>query len=95
MTLNTVRQQAFNNLKATITRYVTSVYHDFSQDFEIYTDSSKLQSGAAAGIFQYRKLTPMQQKHTMTKQELLARVETLKEFKGTLWGQQTAIDSLY
>ena len=34
-----------------------------------------------------RKLSPAQQKYSVTKQELLAIVETLKEFKGMLWGQ--------
>ena len=29
----------------------------------------------------------MQQKYSMTKLELLAIVETLKEFKGMIWGQ--------
>ena len=32
-----------------------------------------------------------QQKYSMTKQELLAIVETLKEFKGMLWGQQIKV----
>ncbi len=29
----------------------------------------------------------MQQKYSVTKIELLAKMETLKEFKGMLWGQ--------
>ncbi len=29
----------------------------------------------------------LQQKYSVTEQELLAIVETLKEFKGMLWGQ--------
>ena len=33
----------------------------------------------------------MQQKCSVTKQELLAIVETLKEFKGMLWGQQLMV----
>ena len=33
----------------------------------------------------------MQQKYSMTKEELLAIVETLKEFKGMLWGQQLMV----
>jgi hypothetical protein len=30
----------------------------------------------------------MKQKYSMTEQELLAIVETLKEFKGMIWGQK-------
>ena len=34
-----------------------------------------------------RKLSETQQKYSVTEIELLAIVETLKEFKGMLWGQ--------
>ncbi len=34
-----------------------------------------------------RKLSKMQLKYSVTKIELLAIVETLKEFKGMMWGQ--------
>ena len=34
-----------------------------------------------------RKLSTVQQKYSVTELELLAIVETLKEFKGMLWGQ--------
>ncbi len=34
-----------------------------------------------------RKLSETQSKYSVTKIELLAIVETLKEFKGMLWGQ--------
>ena len=39
-------------------------------------------------VFFSRKLSPMQQKYSVTKKELLAIVEKLKELKGILWGQQ-------
>ncbi len=35
-----------------------------------------------------RKLSGVQSKYTVTKLELLANVETLKEFNGMLWGQR-------
>ena len=38
-----------------------------------------------------RKLSPAQQKYSVTKQELLAIEETLKEFKGMLWGQTITV----
>ncbi len=41
-----IHQQAFDNVKATITKDVTLAYPDYTQGFEVYTDSSKLQLGA-------------------------------------------------
>ena len=38
-----------------------------------------------------QKLSPAQQKYSVTEQELLAIIETLKEFKGMLWGQQITV----
>jgi len=38
-----------------------------------------------------RKLSTMQQKYSVTEVELLAIVETLKEFKGMLWGQKIQV----
>ena len=92
-----VHQQAFDTVKATIARDVTLAYPDYSQGFEIYTDSSKLQLGAVITqqnrplAFFSRKLSPAQQKYSVTEQELLAIVETLKEFKGMLWGQTISV----
>ena len=92
-----VHQQAFDTVKANITRDVTLAYPDYSQGFEIYTDSSKLQLGAVITqqnrplAFFSRKLSPAQQKYSVTEQELLAIVETLKEFKGMLWGQTITV----
>jgi hypothetical protein len=38
-----------------------------------------------------RKLSETQQKYSITETELLAIVETLKEFKGMLWGQDIKV----
>ena len=38
-----------------------------------------------------RKLSPAQQKYSVTEQELLTIVETLKEFKGMLRGQTITV----
>ncbi len=68
-------------------------YLDFSKVFEIYTDASSKQLGAVITqenrpiAFFSRKLFPAQRKYSVTKIEQLAIVETLKEFKGMLWGQ--------
>eukprot|EP00804_Cyclotella_cryptica_P029200 CCRYP_005341-RC/>CCRYP_005341-RC protein AED:0.41 eAED:0.42 QI:0/0/0/1/0/0/3/0/475 len=65
----------------------------FPWDFEIYTDASSKQLGAVITqnnrsiAFFSRKLFVCQQTYSVTKIELLAIVETLKEFKGMLWGQ--------
>ena len=68
---------------------------DYSQGFEIYIDSSILQFVITQNnrllVFFSRKLSPVQQKYSVTKQELQVIVETLKEFKGTLWGQQLMV----
>ena len=68
-----------------------------TQGFEIYTDSSKFQLGAIITqnnrplAFFSRKLNTAQQKYSVVEQELLAIVETLKEFKGILWGQTITV----
>eukprot|EP00804_Cyclotella_cryptica_P029125 CCRYP_005290-RA/>CCRYP_005290-RA protein AED:0.63 eAED:0.47 QI:0/0/0/1/1/1/2/0/226 len=89
--------RAFDTVKATIAHDVALAYPDYTQGFEIYTDSSKYQLGAVSTqnnrplAFFSRKLIQAQQKYSVTKQELLAIVETLKEFKGMLWGQQMTV----
>jgi hypothetical protein len=65
--------------------------------FEIYTDASSTQLGAVITqdnrpiAFFRRKLSEMQQKYSVTEIELLAILETLKEFKGMLWGQDIKV----
>ena len=69
-------------------------YPCFSKPFEICTDAPTLQLGAVITqenrpiAFVSRKLSGAQSKYTITKLELLAIVETLKEFNGMLWGQR-------
>jgi len=88
-----IHQAAFDCVKATIAKEVVLAYPDFSKPFEIYTDASTLQLGAVITqdnrpiAFFSRKLSETQTKYTVTEIELLAIVETLKEFKGMLWGQ--------
>jgi hypothetical protein len=70
---------------------------DFLKPFEIYTDASSTQLGAVITqdnmpiAFFSRKLSEAQQKYSVTEIELLAIVETLKEFKGMLWGQDIKV----
>ena len=67
--------------------------------FEIYTDASSIQLGAVITqdnrpkAFFSRKLFEMQQIYSVTEIELLAIVETLKEFKGMLWEQDIIVNS--
>jgi hypothetical protein len=72
-------------------------YPDYRKVFEIYTDASSKQLGAVITqdnspiVFFSWKLSDTQCKYSITKIELLAIVETLKEFKGMLWGQQIKV----
>ncbi len=65
--------------------------------FEIYTVASSTQLGAVITqdnrpiAFFSRKLSKRQQKYSVTEIELLAIVETLKEFKEMLWGQNIKV----
>jgi hypothetical protein len=92
-----IHQRAFNHVKATIAREVVLAYPDYSKVFEIYTDSSSKQLGAVITqdnrpiAFFCCKLSTTQCKYSVTKVELLAIVETLKEFKGMLWGQSIKV----
>ncbi len=92
-----VHQRAFNHVKATIAKDVVLAYRDYSKVFEIYTDASSKQLGAIITqdnrpiAFFSQKLSDMQCKYSVTEVELLAIVETLKEFKGMLWGQNIKV----
>ena len=92
-----VHQKAFDNAKASIAKEVILAYPDFSKVFEIFTDASTKQLGSVITqenrpiAFFSRKLTETQQKYSVTEIELLAIVETLKEFKGMLWGQNLKV----
>ncbi len=82
------------SVKATIARDVVLAHPDYSKEFEIYTDALTNQLGTVITqgnrpiAFFSRKLTEKQQHYSVTEMELLAIVETLKEFKGMLWGQK-------
>ena len=72
-------------------------YPDFDKEFQIHTDASHTQLGAVISqdgkpiAFYSRKLSPTQQSYITTERELLAIVETLKEFKNILLGQQITV----
>ncbi len=92
-----IHQQAVDNVKAAIAKETALAYLDFFKPFEIYTDASSMQLGAMITqhntpiAFFSRKLSEMQQKYSVMGIELLSIVETLKEFKGMLWGQDIKV----
>ena len=81
-----IYQQAFDDVKAAIAKETVLAYPDFLKHFEVYTDTSSTQLGAMITqdnrpiAFFSRKLSETQTKYSVTKIELLAIVETLKEF---------------
>ncbi len=87
-----IHQQVFDNVKAAIAKETVLAYPDFSKPFEIYMDTSSTQLETVITqdnmpiAFFSRKLSEMQQKYSVTEIEFLAIVDTLKEFKGMLWG---------
>ncbi len=72
-------------------------YPNYSKVFKIYTDASSKQLGAVSTqenrqiVFFSWKLSTLQCKYSVSKIELRAIVETLKEFKGMLWGQSIKV----
>eukprot|EP00804_Cyclotella_cryptica_P003289 CCRYP_010527-RA/>CCRYP_010527-RA protein AED:0.35 eAED:0.35 QI:0/0/0/1/1/1/2/0/151 len=97
MVLGHGASKAFDDLKTTIAKDVVLAYPYYSREFEIYTDASSKQLGSVITqgnrslAFFGRKLSTAQQKYSVTELELLAIVETLKEFKGILWGQRLKV----
>jgi len=90
-------QAAFDAMKKAIARETILAYPDFDKPFHIHTDASKVQLGAVISqddkpiAFYSRKLSDTQTRYTTTERELLSIVETLKEFRTILLGQQIII----
>jgi RNase H-like domain found in reverse transcriptase len=85
---------AFNMAKKIIAREVMLAYPDFNKPFKIHTDASHYQLRAVISqkgkpiAFYSPKLNPPQMRYTTTERELLSIVETLKEYRNILLGQQ-------
>ena len=92
-----VEQDAFDTIKRIASTHVLLAFPNFNKPFEIYTDASKSQLGAAITqngkpiAYYSRKLNSAQLNYTTTERELLAIVETLKEFRTILLGQQIIV----
>ena len=87
-----LHQAAFDLMKRIVSRETLLAYPNFAKPFDVYTDASQSQLGAAICqdnkpiAFYSRKLNPAQSRYTTTERELLAIVETLKEFRNILLG---------
>ena len=85
-----VHQTTFDLVKATISKDVDLAYPDYLKEFKIYTDALSKQLGAvitqgiSSKVFFGRKVTEPQHHFSLTKFEILAIVETVKEFKRML-----------
>ena len=92
-------QAAFEEMKRVMSQETLLTFPDFNKKFHIFTDASKYQLGAVIMqddkpiAFYSRKMNQAQQRYTTGEQELLSIVETLKEFKNILLGQQLVVHS--
>ena len=90
-------QKAFDGMKKVLSKETLLSYPDFNKPFDIHTDASKRQLGAVISqngkpiAFYSRKLNDAQTRYTTTERELLSIVETLKEFRNILFGQQLRV----
>ena len=77
--------------------YLLLSYLNFDEPFEIHVDANKLQLGSVLSqkgkpiAFYSRKLIPAQVNYTTIECELLSIVETLKELRNILLGQQIKV----
>lgn len=89
--------EAFEEMKAVIGKETMLTFPDFNKKFHIYTDASNTQLGAVIMqegkplAFYSRKMNSAQRRYTTGEQELLSIVETLKEFRNILLGQDLVV----
>ena len=87
-------QISFDKIKRAISKTVLLSFPNYSKKFTVYTDASKTQLGGVILqdnrplAFYSRKLTSTQRRYTNSERELLSIVETLKEYKYMLLGQE-------
>ena len=91
------QEEAFQKMKKVMAKETLLAFPNFSKEFTIHTDASKLQLGAVISqegkpiAFYSRKLNPAQTRYTVAEHKLLSIVETLKEFRSILHGQKLVI----
>jgi hypothetical protein len=92
-----VHQKAFETIKRIMARETLLTHPNFQQPFHVHADASKLQLGSVISqsgkplAFYSRKLLDAQTRYTTTERELLSIVETLKEFRTILLGQELVV----
>jgi len=90
-------RKAFAMAKRIIAKETLLAYPDFNKPLQIYADASHYQLGAVVSqdgkpiAFYSRKLNPAQTCYTTTERELLSIVETLKEYRNILLGQEIKV----
>ena len=88
------RARRFEDIKKIMGQEIFLTYPNFNKPFDLYTDASHLQLGSVNSqegkpiAFYSRKLTDAQTRYTTTERELLAIVETLKEYHNILLGHE-------
>jgi hypothetical protein len=88
----TKHQEAFDAIKAAVSKDVLLSFPDYSLPFELYTDASDQQMGAVLMqgtktlAFWSRKLKPEQKNYSVGEKEMLSVVEALKEFRTMVLG---------
>jgi len=80
-------QEAFEAIKAAVSKDALLSFPDYTLPFELYTDASEYQMGAVLMqgtktlAFWSRKLKPEQKNYSVGEKEMLSVVEALKEFR--------------
>ena len=91
------QDRAFAEIKRIMAQETILAYPNFSKPFHVYTDASNIALGAVIMqedkplAFYSRKMNSAQRNYTTGEQELLSIVETLKEFRSLLWGQELIV----
>ena len=93
-----VHQEAFEDMKSVISKEMLLNFPQFDKPFHVYTNASDYQLGMVIMqdgkplAFYSRKMNSAQRNYSMTgEQELLSIIETLKEFRNILLGQEIIV----
>jgi len=90
-------QKAFAMAKRVIAKETLLAHPNFNKSFQIHTNASHWQLGAAVSqegkriAFHGRALNPAQTRHTTAERELPSTAETVKEYRNVLLGQQIVV----